>query len=934
LRRSPWQIVLPRLSRRGVLNTMSSTSFNSEEPRPAHERRRVPRLRLASLAYVDVDSDNGGILLNLSETGLALQAVAPFAGLTRVTLRIQPPKPRKRLDLRAEITWLSESRKEAGLQFLEVADDTRVEIANWISAEGGARELRATSDCAAPLPAPVSPALFPDEVPAPRRKWSGSLENSPSQYAPPPRKIPGELPSLPMASRDLELHAAVILPALSAEVPAQTPEANGEEIPAPTTSPKERPADPIVFSEQVSPAAASPSLDPPHRAEAPPRRQKWWLLQNSPVQDVPSTQKTPSDTPRRAVGSTYIERLTDAILRKNSVDVSPKNPISANEKTHARTGSPVSTSSAQADSSLIRSQNLSDAAQSASSELRPPSAPPARALPLPAAGLTIQPPPAASAEPIAKPVETPRTSIPSTSADIPRSGERRCITRKRVFSLAYLEVGSDNGGMVLDLSEGGLALQAFNPLIGLTRVNLRIQPPKSRKRIAATAEIAWLSETKTEAGLRFLDLTEDARTEIAEWISTEAAVPEPPSLDQAAAPKNTDVPAAQVSSAQTSPAPVYEGQDRNWEEWFPLFGDLNPEQSTANQKAFNNFLKTSTGSDNFALQPGSVPSQEFSDHSANDPNSFAQPLQQRTGDEKILAVARPVSSTPLSHLRRLPVGSPVSRAAASQPFLSEQFRKWGTIAVVCACIALVFLFLGMAISQGLLRDHPERLSAEEHPHDSGVSSQTLATLEAPVTHNASSGPAVIPSVPAVSRTRSTDSEIVSRAPQKGSRDKQDGENPKSRMTIGEADPIAAALPPAIAPSPETVKRDAQNTAVPSLPVWSVQAAANHKQTAGTAATNPAPLRVPERRSDCYLLYRVEPLYPREAREQRVEGTVMVHLQIGTDGRVRSSRELSGPAPLVPAALAAVREWRFIPALLNGQPIDAEKDVSIEFQLSR
>src|ERR1700684_3227044 len=136
---------------------MSSTLFDSEEFRHAHERRRALRLRLPSLAYVDVDSDNGGILLNLSETGLALQAVAPFAGLARVILRIQPPKPRKRLDLNAEITWLSESKKEAGLQFLEVADDTRVEIANWISAEGGAREPRATGGFAAPLHAPGSP---------------------------------------------------------------------------------------------------------------------------------------------------------------------------------------------------------------------------------------------------------------------------------------------------------------------------------------------------------------------------------------------------------------------------------------------------------------------------------------------------------------------------------------------------------------------------------------------------------------------------------------------------------------------------------------------------------------------------------------------------------------------------------------------------------
>src|SRR6202167_2182563 len=106
---------------------MPSTSFESEESRRARERRRLPRLRLPSLAYVEVDSDNGGILLNLSETGLALQAVAPFSGPARVTVRIQPPKPRKRLDLHAEITWLSESKKEAGLQFLEVREHSRAQ---------------------------------------------------------------------------------------------------------------------------------------------------------------------------------------------------------------------------------------------------------------------------------------------------------------------------------------------------------------------------------------------------------------------------------------------------------------------------------------------------------------------------------------------------------------------------------------------------------------------------------------------------------------------------------------------------------------------------------------------------------------------------------------------------------------------------------------
>jgi protein TonB len=102
--------------------------------------------------------------------------------------------------------------------------------------------------------------------------------------------------------------------------------------------------------------------------------------------------------------------------------------------------------------------------------------------------------------------------------------------------------------------------------------------------------------------------------------------------------------------------------------------------------------------------------------------------------------------------------------------------------------------------------------------------------------------------------------------------------------------------------------------------------------AGSPEINPPPPVNIQRGSDCYLLYRVEPLYPREAKTHRIEGTVTIHLQIGTDGRVQNLQELSGPTLLVPAALDAAREWRFIPALLNGQAIEAEKDVSIVFQL--
>jgi TonB family protein len=793
---------------------------------------------------VDVDSDNGGILLNLSESGLAMQAVAPFAGLTRVNLRIQPPRPRMRIDLHAEIAWLSESKKEAGLQFLELADDVRVEIANWISAEGGARERSVTGDSLTLQTAQVSPAQFPQEMPPRRRKWSSLVENSPSQSVPTNPKIPNELPNPSFSLRNPELHTDAKLRDKFPEIPAHSPDSNTEQIYARTSSSNAPPDDSITFSQNVSGATLPPSIE-----------------------------LSPPPPP-------------------------PPAPIAA----------------------------VVQACQPAA---------PAPTLRTPAPAPIVQPPPAPAAELIARRDQTPKTFISSSSEKFPRSGERRRLPRQRIYSLAYLEVGSDNGGMVLDLSEYGLALQAFNPLIDLTRVNLRIQPPKSRKKIVATAQITWLGESQTEAGLRFLDLSEDARMEIADWISAETTAPEPPPVDHSASRQ-----AQIVSSAQPSSSPVTEDRYCNWEESFPPFENSNPKEPLANQNVSRDSPNTSPDEGNVAFQPGSAFSEELSDHSTNDPNHSQRAIGQGPSIANKLTVAPSASSEPVPGGSHPPLKLPAAVTAASRLFDSEQFRRRGTIASLCACVALVFLFLGMAIARAFLSDRATRLSAEEHARAAAASSTppvttaTLVTPGIPGRIDAPTGPAAFPTEASVSKTRQRDSANVSRPPQKESRDKHNREDPKSRMTSGEADPIAAALPPAIAPSPETTRSASQTVAVPSLPVWSVQAAGNRNLAAATPATNSAPPRVLERRSDCYLLYRVEPLYPREAREQRIEGAVTIRLQIGTDGHVRSSQELSGPAPLVPAALAAVREWRFIPALLNGQPIDTEKDVSIEFQLSR
>jgi TonB family protein len=81
-----------------------------------------------------------------------------------------------------------------------------------------------------------------------------------------------------------------------------------------------------------------------------------------------------------------------------------------------------------------------------------------------------------------------------------------------------------------------------------------------------------------------------------------------------------------------------------------------------------------------------------------------------------------------------------------------------------------------------------------------------------------------------------------------------------------------------------------------------------------------------------LLSRVDPVYPEEAEKQRMEGTVILHTVIGQDGTIQGVAPKSGPAPLVAAAAYAVRQWRYTPSSVGGQPVEAEEDITITFRL--
>jgi protein TonB len=74
------------------------------------------------------------------------------------------------------------------------------------------------------------------------------------------------------------------------------------------------------------------------------------------------------------------------------------------------------------------------------------------------------------------------------------------------------------------------------------------------------------------------------------------------------------------------------------------------------------------------------------------------------------------------------------------------------------------------------------------------------------------------------------------------------------------------------------------------------------------------------------------VYPQLARTQRTSGNVVVDALIDTNGRVSTMKVLSGPALLHQSAMDALRQWKYEPATLNGQPMAMHLTVTIQFKL--
>lgn len=81
-----------------------------------------------------------------------------------------------------------------------------------------------------------------------------------------------------------------------------------------------------------------------------------------------------------------------------------------------------------------------------------------------------------------------------------------------------------------------------------------------------------------------------------------------------------------------------------------------------------------------------------------------------------------------------------------------------------------------------------------------------------------------------------------------------------------------------------------------------------------------------------LIYRIQPHYPALAIQARVQGQVVLRAMISREGIIENLQVLSGPGMLAPAAVDAVRQWRYRPYVLNGEPVEVETQVTVNFVL--
>jgi TonB family protein len=599
----------------------------------------------------------------------------------------------------------------------------------------------------------------------------------------------------------------------------------------------------------------------------------------------------------------------------------------------------------------------------------------------------------------------------SNSVSVP-ARDRRTHPRQRVRSLSYVELGPGNGGIVLNISEGGIAVQAAEALDeteGL--IAMRIEIPGSRKRLEVNGEFAWIGASRKDAGFRFVDLQEDALGRIRAWIAREEwpgsvaedsdAPDEVPDEVEDHAPEVRAENAGAITSREVFARhedPVAESQETagHDEEQYSEFEEPLEDDDQAG------FDEEPT--DEPAELRADVPTEALAEEPADVhvPEDAAEELAEkpaiRTGPSSP-RVEAPIAAAPVNHkaedrgqkisppaltFEKKPQfpgspltaisgthGAPAFAIAASSPTTLRyssgdaatalfprtqtppeakpaddgwksfrvQLQSGWFLALLVLLLASISFVAGMAVRRGALNGMMGEIDDVAQPK--GAPSPSLVPV--PSNNNSAATTPAKPlqieivdsanhhwTIPAATGSNYADASVA-RQP-----DTHEASPPEENARASSAtnSPNRNAAPAASSPTTDAARPSAP--LMLSLPETPISASGS----IAIRATGMVPIPAGDAQSAQHarnlqigrLTKMVEPVYPPDARQARVEGTVKLHVMIGAEGAIQSLEPVSGPESLTQAAMTAVREWRYSPTLLNGKPVEMQEDVSFVFRL--
>ncbi len=561
---------------------------------------------------------------------------------------------------------------------------------------------------------------------------------------------------------------------------------------------------------------------------------------------------------------------------------------------------------------------------------------------------------------------TPSTERNSLVETVQSPRERRLQTRVTPRSSAYTALDDSNGGVVLNICETGMAVAAAESLVLAEYLPLvRFRLPNLEQRIKVSAQVVWLAESKKQVGIRFVDLSAEARNQIASWIASEKLSSEFVGLT--AAPAQSRLPAT-LESVQEEPM------------WTVV-----PEQD---QRSAPELISRT------APRPAEVATPEIRDASPllflDDFPIGAEHDDSAAGFGPKIRTDRAESSA--NHVEISPLRSLVRELSGVQ------------IAALVFLLAFITLALGLTAGRSVLgmlhQDTEKSLPVTDHTSQALLNRlrERASQPSTPPAPDASVTPAVNPPVPALAPTPAT-AESHSESPAARSLNARpedstpsvalsgpssattspslpDSDNSKadserdrsSELSAENAPPPAdfqpaprsrAVIPKSAAPgspaprnvipatrpvprlsSPPTILFTGQGNGskpfrlvLPERPIAASSSFAITSQLSVLVAPDGvrAPAQEPALLQAGELVSFAWPRYPRPGDRHGSPETVKVRTTIGEFGQVLDVKRVSGSFSLLPAAISAIRLWRFKPTLLNNRPVQVQQDVTIEFR---